>query len=347
MIGAIGTALAVLALPSVTEAQDVRAGPAGFRGGFLGTVLNRSNNQGGRLGGGTNYALLDNPAVQEDLTVTKAQKEEIKKVFERLSRQRAEMFSRLNAMRQNREDPGGQPDQGRQQEAGAQPAAVPSMLEILETTQAEADALFASILKKSQRERLLQIELRRQGPLAVLRPDIAEKLNLNPVQQEQLEMLMSEVREEVQQFLQGRRQAVQSLTTPDGRLDQKAIRARSESRQGKAEITQMRQRGAQIEDQTIKEIGKILTKKQRARFDALLGKPFDLAKLDGADRRAGSGGTGAASGESETSKSRTDRAGPEQDRQGSQEPITAKEGFLTLPDVPPSVCYISGRHCQR
>jgi hypothetical protein len=318
MIGAIGTALAVLALPSVTEAQDARAGPAGFRGGFLNSVLNRSNDQGGRMGGGTNYSLLDNPAVQEDLMLTKDQKEEIKTVFGRLSRQREEMFSRWNEMRRNLDAPKGQPDQGGQQEAGARPAAVPSMLEILETTQAEADARFARIVKKSQRERLFQIQLQRQGPLAVLRPDIAEKLNIGPDQQEQLEILMREVREEVQQFMQARRQALQSFSTPDGRLDAKAIRARGESRDGKAEIKEMRQRGEQIQDQTIKEIGKILSKKQKARFNAMLGKPFDVAKLEGPDGPGGPGGARAASGQSDTSKSQTDRAGPEPNQPGSR-----------------------------
>jgi Spy/CpxP family protein refolding chaperone len=310
-MGTLGAALVVLVLSAASAGQDAPAGPGGFRGGFMGMVLNRANGQGG-IRSGTNYGLLDNPAVQEELMLTADQKARIKQLAARLDRRRRELFAELNhRLSRNRNTLGvaGQPGQSGQEDAAAQPAAGSAMREIVETTQAEADALFATILKKSQRERLDQIELRRQGQLAVLRPDIAEKLNIGPDQQEQLEMVISEAREEVLQFVQDRRQAILRNATPDGRLDGKAMRARAESPAGKAELAQMRQRGAQIQDRTIREIGKVLTRRQKERFNALLGKPFDLVKLDGSSRPGGPGAAPGAGGQTDSSRPQTDRAG--------------------------------------
>jgi Spy/CpxP family protein refolding chaperone len=297
----VGSAFVVLALSAAAAAQDAGTGSGGFRGGFMGIVLNRANGQGG-IRSGTNHDLLTAAAIQEELKLTADQKAQIKRVVDRLARKRQELIAEWNKqLSRNRNALGvnGQPGQSPQEDAGAQPASGSAMVEILETTRAEADALIAGILKRTQRERLDEIELRRQGVLAVLRPDIAEKLNIGPDQQEQLEMVMTEARDEVLQFIQTRRQAILRNATPDGRVDPKAMRARAESPEGKAEITQVHQRGKQIQDRTIREIVKVLTKRQRQRFNAMLGKPFDLAKLDGSDRAAGPGPAPGASGKSE------------------------------------------------
>jgi len=134
------------------------------------------------------------------------------------------------------------------------------------------------------RDRLEQIRLQQEGPLAVARPEIQEKLNIGPEQIALIESIMAEMNEARGQMSQSGSEMFSQLVGPrDDDEDQKARRARMKSPQFAAQTKKMqsqmqklRQRSDQLERQAIQEISRVLTKRQRQAFDRMLGEPFRL-----------------------------------------------------------------------
>ena len=156
--------------------------------------------------------------------------------------------------------------------------------ERMEKQQAENDAALAKILTKPQRERILQIQLRQEGPMAVTKEAMQKKLNFSPQQSQQIAMILEE-RDQAQSSLRDQgREMFAAFRTTDGRFDGEALRARMQDPQFKAEMDKRREMSGQqmehLQDQTIAMIGKTMTKKQHLNFQKMQGPPFDLAKLD-------------------------------------------------------------------
>lgn len=156
---------------------------------------------------------------------------------------------------------------------------------MFERQQAETDAALAKILNKSQRDRIHQIQLQQEGPMAVTKPEMQTKLNMSPMQIEQIAMIVDE-RQQAQRnlFSQGRDQMA-GFQSADGRFDFRAFQAKvQQDPQFKAEMDKNREamtkQSTQLQDQSIAMIGKTLTKKQHQNFQKMQGPPFDLAKLD-------------------------------------------------------------------
>ena len=120
----------------------------------------------------------------------------------------------------------------------------------------ETDAGIAQILDAKQKERFDQIVLQNEGPLAVARPEIAAKLRLNESQKEYVQGVMMQMRNEL--FMSMR----QGVAT------------------GQFNPSQMRELTAQLRKEAVKEIGKVIDRKQQKTFNSMLGAPFDLAKLE-------------------------------------------------------------------
>lgn len=165
MFGSMALAIALTALVTATLAQG--PGPGGGRGfgGFGGP--------GGR--GGSVFSLLDNAAVQEELKVTDAQKAQIKTTNEAVNTKRQAFFSGFRRGNDNGANGG-----------GAQRPDPETMRADMQELQNQTEAAFARILSKPQRSQLNQIDLQRQGPMAVLRPEIAEKLGIDDGQMEEM-----------------------------------------------------------------------------------------------------------------------------------------------------------------
>ena len=159
------------------------------------------------------------------------------------------------------------------------------MMANLAKLQADAEATYGKILTKPQRKRLDEIDLRRQGPLAVMRPEMMQKLNLNDDQIADMQSLQQENRDSMMQMGQQMRQ---QFMGPDGNFDFRAMRNFMQSDQGKAQQTKMREQGQKSQSQLIAAVGKVLTKKQKAKFNSMLGKDFDIALLN--NPRGGPGG---------------------------------------------------------
>jgi hypothetical protein len=120
----------------------------------------------------------------------------------------------------------------------------------------ETDAGIAQILDPKQKERFDQIVLQNEGPLAVARPEIASKLRLNESQKEYVQGVMTQMRNEL--FMAVRQSQAAGSYNPG----------------------QVRELTAQLRKEAVKEISKVIDRKQQKNFNTMLGVPFDLAKLE-------------------------------------------------------------------
>jgi hypothetical protein len=73
--------------------------------------------------------------------------------------------------------------------------------------------------------------------------------------------------------------------------------------------TEMQKLGDELQNKTIASISKVLTKSQKAAFNKMLGKPFDLTKLTNPNGPGGPGGPPAAT--TDAAKSKDDAAKPD------------------------------------
>ncbi|HWP30549.1 MAG TPA: hypothetical protein VNK96_02315 [Fimbriimonadales bacterium] len=162
----------------------------------------------------TPLALIRRPAVQQELALTPAQLNALQE--------------RLRALR---------PDPN-QKTRGRNPA------ETLE----KAEGIIKEVLTPQQIKRLEEISLQLEGPRALLRPEIADKVGLSPQQREKIREIYRNV---------GR------PTTP------------RDVPQGPEGREQLRERmKAQRKELEEKLLG-VLTPEQRTRWQALLGRPFE------------------------------------------------------------------------
>jgi len=150
------------------------------------------------------------------------------------------------------------------------------------------EALWAKVINKTQRKRLDEIDLQRQGPLAVLQPEMAKKLNISDDQMAQMQELVSGQRDEMQQQRQAQ---MQQFVGADGNFDFQKMRDFRNTDEGKAQRAEQQKQFTQSQEQLVAAIGKILTKNQKTKFNTMLGKKFDLTKLDN-----GPGGPGGPGG---------------------------------------------------
>lgn len=119
----------------------------------------------------------------------------------------------------------------------------------------------ARLLKPEQKERIDQIMLQVEGPLAVVHPDVAGKLNLTAKQNQQVQATMVQMAMAVRQMLVEQAQAGNGYSGlgPAGLPREAMNRVRAAATQ---------------------QLGRILDAKQKFQFNKMLGAPFDLAKID-------------------------------------------------------------------
>ncbi len=188
------------------------------------------------------------------------------------------------------------------------------------------------ILTKSQWTRLNQISLQMEGVTALTRPDIAQALVLAPEQYEQIRTIMAQTqfrqigywmqqgmamreRVEAERRQRGdsrkpspeadspanRPEADGQRTAPSAETDTDASSQPDRQRLRRERINQfdsMREGADRIQQETVNEILRILTKRQRSKFEKMLGPPFNPDKVtEGWDRPRGeSDSNGGANG---------------------------------------------------
>lgn len=256
--------------------RDFRDGPGGGPGGFF---------PGGRGGPGRNgsyRSLLSRPEVQNELKLTDQQKVQIDQVDAQLDQQGQQRFQAMRDMRNNE----GPPD----------PEARQAMREAFTAMRQQSDQALGGVLTASQRSRLQEISLQQQGPMAVATdPAVQKALNLSPDQVIQLQMIMNESHQARRQSFQGRGEMFRQLRASG--LDREAIHAKMQSPEVKSQMEQMQKQAEALRQQTIQQISRVLTKKQKQAFNKMLGEPFTLQPRNrpgGSDGDGGNGGDGPA-----------------------------------------------------
>ncbi len=329
----LALALAVSTAPALAQSRPEAAetktspdAPPRPEGGFnpLGDTA-RFTRMGGWGGMGSGMAqfgmaktmLLMMPPVQKELKLTEGQLKDLREWGEGLRKRGESMFRRQaqggNAGEPNTPDgpPPGLP--GPPPEGGPAPGPPPNpmaMIELISTLTREGESGLAKILDKRQYARLNQIALQMEGIAALARPEVAEAIYLSPEQVGDIQEILNGAKaQQIGLFvrqgfaMRGRRGAnVEAAKPRSGEAEPEdpeaqAKRRHAERERMRTEFTKLRDSSDQIHDATTAKILRVLDKKQRARFEKLLGEPFDPSKLAGPGGFGGPGRPDAAAGE--------------------------------------------------
>jgi len=238
--------------------------------------------------------------------------------------------------------PGGGPGGGGPQlDPEARKAAFAEMQEKMTNLRVQTDAALIKILTKPQRSRLTQIALRREGLLsAITRPDIQQKLNMSEEQIAEVATTLDQANQDRRQQQRESGKATQELFASlrpqaqgenedgaaggggqgggggqpgtgkgggrRGNFNREEFQALMEKPEVKAQFAKMAEQSKAFEDQTMARVGKILSKKQKGTWNAMIGKDFDVEQLN---RRPGDPAAAKAKSES-TTKASTSTAKP-------------------------------------
>lgn len=281
-------ALAVLFLASDAQAQ--RGGPGGFGGGPPGGFGGYfpGGFGGGGQGGSPLLSLVTDPVVWDEIKITDAQLGQVTRLENSINQQRSQMFA---SMRGPQGGPGGgpngptggtaQPETPEQRAAReAERNAVreqmrATMQESAASLQQQSDAALKKILKPEQFKRVQQIELRKEGPLVVSRPDVAHALNLGADQVDSIQGVINQFRDGQNQVSSSRREISRNRPDNESDTDRDARRAK----EGEAR-TKLENDAKSLKEKAYQQVARILTKLQKDNFNKMLGKDFDLTKLN-------------------------------------------------------------------
>jgi hypothetical protein len=277
---------------------------------------------GGAMGqwGFAKSALIMMPPVQEELELTEDQKQQLRDWLDSM-RQRGEDFGRnlREQRRQNGED--GDPFQNPNASVTQRMSQFTSFMGQVGQLLKENETGIDRILDKAQRKRLTQIALQMEGAAALVRPDVAQAINLSPTQQIEIQQRISYSRNAQMttwitqmSLMAARRNAARTAEekktteapasttrqqpkaaarkdsetdseTPRAPLTDAERQARQKRQQdAQKEFESIRDRTDAIQNQAVTLVLKVLTRRQRANFEKILGEPFDPKKVNNFDR---------------------------------------------------------------
>jgi hypothetical protein len=196
-----------------------------------------------------------------------------------------------------------------------------AMREAMNELNQGAEQNLARILDPRQYTRLKQIQLQLEGPSALARPDMVEKLNLDDAQVEQIQGLIEEHRQAQREGFRARgelmKSAMPNLPAPNpgnngqnggnrgnrARFNdpafQEAMKKFWESPETKAKMEEFRNQDEKLNNLFAAAVNRVLTKRQSAAYKKMLGAPFDRSKLGGPggfpwNRRGNANGPGTS-----------------------------------------------------
>ena len=263
IIRPIVVSLAVgVALSSAAPDASAQAPAGGLGGGMRGQGLGQGQ-------GHNAVMVMMAPAVQDELKLSEEQKTKVFEIAREASRKSREL---MQAAFRN----GGGNTQG-------------LLAEGLRMRRENEKAVMAE-LKPEQKARAHEIMLRVEGPLAVARPEVADKLNLSDTQTQQIQGVLGQLMLAMRGVGQGQGQGQAG----------DAASYTDDPAAGRSGAGQMREAAMQ-------QVGRVLTAKQKAAFNAMLGEPFDLSKIDPSLPKSGA----APAGKDDAAK---DKASPKRKR---------------------------------
>ena len=185
-------------------------------------------------------------------------------------------------------DQNGQGGGGGQGGQGGGPPDFAGMMQRMQQAMQEAETKLAKILKPAQRTRLTQIALRMEGPFAIAnKPEVATKLRVTEEQQEQIAAVMQDYQGGQQEMSQARRDFFTQMRDNGGMQ-----RGTPLPKEAQSKMDSMQKETEAFKGRAEMAIGKVLTKKQRAAWESMLGAPFDTTKITNTGR-GGRGGPAA------------------------------------------------------
>lgn len=203
--------------------------------------------------------LLGTTAVQEELKITAEQKKAMEETGARVS----EKFQKARREAKDRK----------------------AMMELREALYKESIAAVLAALEPAQRDRLDQIQLQSQGPLAFDRPQNSQLALEGPSLAERLKLTDDQI-ERIREIVRRGEGEINKAATVPVTLDTKAgapsvesIRKFVETPEFKAAKANARKSAREAWDNVIHRIEAVLTGSQREGYHAMVGAPFDLWKI--------------------------------------------------------------------
>jgi hypothetical protein len=242
----------------------------GATGVFLLAMAGKAQEKLGLAGPGESLrlALLRSPEVQKALELKAEQSQKIARIRERAKTAKKQVEA-AHGKDKEKGKTKAEDQVAKEQERLAREAMNVDLAE----AERETDRQINAVLDARQRTRLTQIVLRAEGPSAFLTPDLVDALGLVPDQLEQIRAILDDTKGEQEQFKESRKRSSELLKV-GGDFELEKI----QKDQAKA---QERAHAYRVSRQVMTEIGRVLTRGQRERYNRMIGEAFELARLSG------------------------------------------------------------------
>ena len=298
--------------PAVPPKGDAEPKPLGFFGDTTKfSKIGGWGSFGSAMGqfGMAKATLIMMPPIQEELKLTDDQKGKLRDWQASLRKKGEEMGRAM------REKAGADPFQGGDAvPITARITQFTTMMDQLGGFMKENEAGLARILNPAQRKRLNQVALQMEGIAALTRPEIVEALGMDEEEEQAIRQILAQSRMMQMTSWVGSMVAMRPArrpSAPNAKADPNAnpdpnanANTKPADDDPKAKLERekamrkgfetMRDRTDQIQERTVKEILTVLSRAQRAKFEILLGPPFDPKKLNDLGRPPGRPGTAPA-----------------------------------------------------
>jgi hypothetical protein len=244
--------------------------------------------------------LIMMPPVQEELKFTDELKKKLRELQETMRKKGEEMGKSM------REKAGNDPFKASENlPIAARVMQFTSLMGQFSNLARENEAGLARLLNAAQRKRLSQIALQMEGISALTKPEIVEALGMSEDEEQAVRLILTQSRAMQMTTWVGSMMAMRPNrranddpnanpeTTPpanpktkptpttDPMPDPNDPKARAEREKAmRNRFESMRNQTDQIQERAVKEISKVLSKAQRAKFEILLGPPFDPKKIN-------------------------------------------------------------------
>jgi hypothetical protein len=207
------------------------------------------------------FSLLSQASVCDELEITSAQKS-------RIAECKAKIDSHVQKLDRESDELGENPDEQ------ALAAFHEHRLSTRRDIENEVETTLVKSLDRRQRIRLEQIGLQQEGASAFLRPEIQERLNMDDGQIQAIRIINAQVNQEIQRVRTAQRDSTRVRTTPGEepstfKVDPRDLEKFKTARENGLEAT------FKLRESALREISRLLTKKQRQAYNALVGEPFD------------------------------------------------------------------------
>ena len=289
-------------------------GPGG--GGGRGPGGGGGGGWGGPGGGGTSpTGLIQNPVIQEELKMSEKQIAQVKQINEeagkkrtqvreeaakmaKVAREQAAMQAAIaaqanggtpydpNAANNNN---GGRGGRGNRNDVGAQVER-----QAMDNFQKQVETALLKVLEPKQKARIKQIALQAEGPGAFNNPEVIQALALTMEQVQAIDGIRNESRQTQRQMFT---QFFSSMNGDNGNgggnnggnnngggRGGRPDPAMFQTPEFQAKMKTMGEARTKLEDQTMVNVGKALSKAQKTRFNIMIGDKFDISKLRNRNR---------------------------------------------------------------